>query len=69
VVGVGVAFGVIASLAVARLLGEVLFGVSPADVTVLVIRRRGPRRHRADGQRLSGAPRRRIDPMQSLRTE
>jgi putative ABC transport system permease protein len=35
VVGAGVVCGMIASLAVARLLADALFGVSPADVTVL----------------------------------
>jgi predicted permease len=69
VVGVGVAFGLAASVAVARLLGDALFGVSAHDATVLsfvtlVLL--------ATALVANGLPARRaarIDPMQSLRTE
>ena len=69
VVGVGVAFGLAASVAVARLLGDALFGVSAHDATVLsfvtlvllgtaLVANGLPARRAA-----------RIDPMRSLRTE
>jgi ABC-type antimicrobial peptide transport system permease subunit len=69
VVGVGVACGLAASVAIARLLGDALFGVSAHDLTVLsfvsVV---------LLGTALlaNGLPARRaarIDPMRSLRTE
>jgi predicted permease len=69
VVGAGVASGIIASLAVARLLADALFGVSPADVTVLAFVSA-----MLVGTALiaNGVPARRaarVDPMRSLRTE
>ncbi len=69
VVGVGVASGMLASLAVGRLLADALFGVSPADITVLAFVAAV-----LIGTALmaNGLPARRaarIDPMRSLRTE
>ena len=69
VVGAGVACGIIGSLGVARLLADALFGVSPADVTVLAFVTAV-----LVGTALmaNGLPARRaarIDPMRSLRTE
>ncbi len=69
VVGAGVALGIVASLAAARLLAEALFGVSPADVTVLafVVAVLCGTALLANGLPARRAAR--IDPMQSLRTE
>jgi predicted permease len=69
VVGTGVACGIAGSIAVARLLADALFGVSPADVTVLtlVVTVLVGTALMANGLPARRAAR--IDPMRSLRTE
>jgi ABC-type antimicrobial peptide transport system permease subunit len=69
VVGAGVVCGLAASMAVTRLLGDALFGVSPHDATVLTFVTLA-----LVGTALlaNGLPARRaarIDPMRTLRTE
>jgi len=69
VVGAGVACGIFGSLGVGRLLSDALFGVSPADVSVLafVVAVLVGTALMANGLPARRAAR--IDPMRSLRTE
>jgi predicted permease len=69
VVGAGVACGLIAAVAIARLLTDTLFGVSPADVPILAAVAAVLVTTAIAANGLPARRAARIDPMRSLRTE